>query len=673
MKLVVFALIGMTFVDAKNGLYCSDMTCFCNDDPCDVFQCNDDKACTNSILVCESTSCPMECNGKQACKDAHIQCISDRCNLRCSADQSCYGLNSFHDTGLLTTANLEADGKAYGIWMSDRASTGKLICDGKQSCAKSDIGCAAGHCEVVCNGQQSCKESSVTTTEDSQGALVRCTEEHACQKATFDHSDTNGNVDVWCDNKQSCQDATIKCPAGHNCTVHCQGEHACQNLELECPKNMGSDKLCHIDCVGQKACQNTETSGSGDVCASCAPSAACSSELEAMDCAGEAPANCTGTWMLTVPVVGGSCDSICVGVLDMDVCRQFCTCVQDTDAPPTAAPTTAVPPVSVSPPAPTAHCPHWELKVLGLTLPLNCSSMCTGVVQDVTQCDKYCVCSEDVETEAPATPETPTPTESNCTEWTLDDAFIALPYNCSDLCTDLQDAECGTYCVCVDTAVPETNVPATNVPATNVPGPAVTLAPGLRTVLRRLIRLTLRTLMALFNRASFIRAVRVLLGSLVSSVQVHWTCPADTCTGGCSSALEKLEGGCVYVMDSTTGRSAVLLSGQEMSVEIETDAASPEAVLTAFLQEASTPSAAFAAFPVQDASIVESEVLVASTPASTTQAQASDDDSATIGLIVGVSVFAVLAVVLGVFVMSKGAKGSAKHEVVDTEPDCVNV
>ena len=1120
-----------------DGLYCSDMTCFCNDDPCDMFQCNADKACTNSILVCESTSCPMECNGKQACKDAHIQCISDRCNLRCSADQSCYGLNSFHDTGLLTTANLEADGKAYGIWMSDRASTGKLICDGKQSCAKSDIGCAAGHCEVVCNGQQSCKESSVTTTEDSQGALVRCTEEHACQKATFDHSDTNGDVDVWCDNKQSCQDATIKCPAGHNCVVHCQGEHACQNLELMCPSSLPADKKCRIDCVGQKACQNTVATGA--VCATCHTHAACSSALEAKDCE-----ECTGTWMLTVPVVGGSCDSICVGVLDMDLCRQFCTCVQDTDAPATAAPldcphlvlqvpvgsltcsdvckdlfdtpacrqeyckcgplppmtlpplncanlvlqvpilgvtcddictavssdidacrheyckcgdavtiskgldcvsgqwvstnttsnstddcddvcvdpdsdeclsycecfvettapvlptaapsvpltpapttpaptmpnncskwelkvlggitipincdsvctgliqdvtncnkycvcadtiapvpTTAAPPVPATPaptmpnncskwelkvlggitipincdsvctgliqdvtncnkycvcadtiapvpttaptpmpatpaptmsncskwelkliggitfpvncdsvctgliqdltscnqycvcadntmapvpttaptpmpatpaptmsncskwelkvvggitipincdsvctgliqdltscnqycvcadtdapralptaeptsapataspptPVPTSNCSKWELKVVGgITIPINCDSVCTGLIQDLTSCNQYCVCADNTMAPVPTTaptpmPATPAPTMSNCSKWELKVVGgITIPINCDSVCTGLiQDltscnqycvcadtdapralptaeptsapataspptpvptsncsnwalklggislaidcsvlctgvvqnvTQCDKYCVCAESAAPSTLAPATAVPSTDVPATPV---PGVRNILRRLIRITLRIIMALFNRTSFLRAVRRLLGGLVRNVQVHWTCPASACINGCpSSASRKIANGCRPLFD-TTGRMAVVLESGEMVVEIETensDVGSDAAVLAAFEDEAATPSGVFDEFPVQGATLVEAEVMVAD------EAEPASDDelgAMYIGIIVGVCVFAVIVLaVVTVLCMKKKQTSPQQH------------
>ena len=986
-----------------DGLYCSDMTCFCNDDPCDMFQCNADKACTNSILVCESTSCPMECNGKQACKDAHIQCISDRCNLRCSADQSCYGLNSFHDTGLLTTANLEADGKAYGIWMSDRASTGKLICDGKQSCAKSDIGCAAGHCEVVCNGKQSCKEASVTTTEDSQGALVRCTEEHACQKATFDHSDTNGDVDVWCDNKQSCQDATIKCPAGHNCVVHCQGDHACQNLELMCPSSLPADKKCRIDCVGQNSCTNTVATGA--VCATCHTHAACSSALEAKDC--EA---CTGTWMLTVPVVGGSCDSICVGVLDMDLCRQFCTCVQDTDAPATAAPldcphlvlqvpvgsltcsdvckdlfdtpacrqeyckcgplppmtlpplncanlvlqvpilgvtcndictavssdidackheyckcgdavtiskgldcvsgqwvstnttsnstddcddvcvdpdsdeclsycecfvettapvlptaapsvpltpapttpaptmpnncskwelkvlggitipincdsvctgliqdvtncnqycvcadtiapvpTTAAPPVPGTPAPTMSNCSNWELKVLGgITIPINCDSVCTGFIQDVTSCSKYCVCADDTTAPVPTTaptpvPATPAPTMSNCSKWELKliggitfpvncdsvctgliqdltscnqycvcaDTIapvpttaptpvpatpaptmsncskwelkvlggITIPINCDSVCTGLvQDltscnqycvcadtdapralptaeptsapataspptpvptsncsnwalklggislaidcsvlctgvvqnvTQCDKYCVCAESAAPSTLAPATAVPSTDVPATPV---PGVRNILRRLIRITLRIIMALFNRTSFLRAVRRLLGGLVRNVQVHWTCPASACINGCpSSASRKIANGCRPLFD-TTGRMAVVLESGEMVVEIETensDVGSDAAVLAAFEDEAATPSGVFDEFPVQGATLVEAEVMVAD------EAEPASDDelgAMYIGIIVGVCVFAVIVLaVVTVLCMKKKQTSPQQH------------
>ena len=240
-----------------------------------------------------------------------------------------------------------------------------------------------------------------------------------------------------------------------------------------------------------------------------------------------------------------------------------------------------------------------------------------------------------------------------------------------------------------------TNVPATNTPLTSTPSalssqptasPSTsttapltttpsTAVPGLSSVVKQLISITLSLLLALFDKDAFLAAVMSLLGPLISSVQARWTCPPSACVNGCpSSAVDKLSAGCTPLFD-TPGRAAVVLAEVGMVVEIETEnsaVGSDDAVLAALQAEVDTPSAAFEAFPVKGAEVVQSEVVVGMATPAPPSSSGGGLEAVHIAVIVGVCVFLLVVLVLmSVFCVKKRQKrreATKLTSVCETEP-----
>ena len=455
---------------ALNALVCNNgAACICTQNPCDIFKCDTVQSCQATVLGCDSTRCHMDCTGVQSCQASHLQCISDTCQIRCTQSGSCQLMKKYDQAGVLTTHDLDSEGKSYGMWMAAKADEGKLICDGVHSCQNSQVGCASDSCETHCNGLQACQLSSFTATSSSEGALARCTNKESCKKAEFQYKFTNGDVKLQCDNEGSCMDATVRCPDNHNCVVECNGAGSCKAMKLECPHSLPAGKKCEIKCVGNNACEGIgETQATGKVCSTCDANAGCTTYLSSRTSCSSLPVCASNAWHLLVPVVGSDlnlCNNLCRSGLLQDVskCVQFCGC---SAVVPTAAPATL---------SPLPACDKWRLKVAGVTIPLlTCDAVCKTVdpVFNEATCRQYCVC--DIETPAPATnaPATLTPLPP-CDNWRFTVAGVTLPFvDCNDICKPIgglldadKEAKCRQYCSC------ETGAPATAVPPTNTPLP----------------------------------------------------------------------------------------------------------------------------------------------------------------------------------------------------------
>ena len=290
-------------------------TCVCDTNPCDTMKCDADKSCEASVLVCDSTRCHMDCGGKQSCIASHLQCVGDYCQIRCVQDLACEGLMTYSQRQIYSdTQSLDSDGKHYGMWMGAKASEGKLICDGQKACQASKIGCASDNCEVHCNGVQSCQANTFVIKDTVESTLHRCTNTQACQQTEFDYSDAGGDSVLWCDNVQACLKATVKCPRRHSLTIKCQSKESCKAMTIVRYSDTPSDKECKLECVGQDAC------------------------VDITDDRTPVPAlpPCSN-WVLKVPVVSINCDNLCVGILDISLCKEHCVCA-DTNVPATNAP-----------------------------------------------------------------------------------------------------------------------------------------------------------------------------------------------------------------------------------------------------------------------------------------------------------------------------------------------
>ena len=279
-----------TLHSAAAAMHCDPrMTCVCSDNPCDSFQCQDTMSCEGAVLDCDSTSCHMDCIGTKSCQTSHLECQSDTCQVRCVGEHACQQMSTFNQMHVRTSASLDPIGTQFGIWMSARAGTGKLICDGVQSCQASSIGCGSGSCETICNGVQSCQQSSLTVTHTAEAASLRCTNTQSCQLATVDFTSTDGPGTIGCDNTQSCKTATVKCTADHDCTIQCDGKQSCLGMTIICPIWLPNNNTCHINCVGQDSCKDIgRFQVIGQLTATCSDQAGCGPYLSGISTASPA-------------------------------------------------------------------------------------------------------------------------------------------------------------------------------------------------------------------------------------------------------------------------------------------------------------------------------------------------------------------------------------------------
>ena len=469
-KMKLFVLICFAVLPFTKGMTCDvGATCVCDANPCDTFQCNAAMSCSSAVLVCDSDRCHMDCNAQKSCQASHMECLSDYCQIKCSQDQSCEAMAPLTSFTPPSSVSFDETGLLYGIYMSKRASTGKLICDGALSCQASTIAAGSKFFDTYCNGVQACQQSTFKGTSSCEGAKMACNNQQSCQQSTFDYRETKGDVEVVCSNVQGCQQAKVICPESHSCEIKCQNLESCKGMYITCPASLPLGKRCHLTCVGDNAC--------------------------------------------------------------LDIGKN---------------------------------------QVQG-----------------------------------------------------------ALTADCTD------NAGCGPF-LRNGTASPATKTPATKTPS------------SLPALLRRLFRILIKILKAIFNKDNFTGALKTLLGPLVRGVTLHWTCPASSCTGGCATtAAEKLAAGCVpFPTDDITSRSAEALGDDNTVAEIEmfyTDTGSEALVEAALVREKTTPSAVFKDYEMEEISVVDTSVL--RVEATTSPTEDSDDDDLGAGVIVMIVVVSLLCII----------------------------
>ena len=358
------------------------------------------------------------------------------------------------------------------------------------------------------------------------------------------------------------------------------------------------------------------------------------------------------------------------------------TSAPTTDAPATSAPTTDVP--ATNAPAtgiPTTTAPTTDMPATNP--PTTNTPATTAPMTDVPATNAPATNAPATDIPATSTPATDMPAANTVSPATTAPATPTTTTPITTTAPATTSAPITTNAPATSvpsTTTPTTDMPATNPPSTNTPATtAPTAVPGLSSVVRQLISVTLSLLLAFFDQSAFVAAIAALLGPLIDSVQARWACPPAACTNGCpTSAADKLTAGCTPLFD-TPGRMASVLSGMTgMVVEIETQNSaegSDDAVLQALQAEAMSPSEAFEEFPVQSAEVVNSEVvveMVTSSPVSRGSGGGGGGgggmSAVHIVVIIGVCVFLLLTLALVIFVcLKKKKQDNVKTEQKNTE------
>eukprot|EP01060_Flectonema_neradi_P022561 TRINITY_DN307_c0_g2_i1.p1 TRINITY_DN307_c0_g2~~TRINITY_DN307_c0_g2_i1.p1 ORF type:complete len:2543 (+),score=478.96 TRINITY_DN307_c0_g2_i1:92-7630(+) len=300
------------------------------------------------------------------------------------------------------------------------------------------------------------------------------------------------------------------------------------------------------------------------------------------------------------------CDSLCVGILNINLCTSFCECTLFDTFPPTAVPT-AIPtaiPTAVPTAVPTA-------------IP---TAVPTAVPTEVPTA---------VPTAQPTAVPTTTPGVLQCDGvWRL--MVTGGTTNCTALCTNpLTNSVCepgnGVVQLC------ECNT--------------LTPVPGTTNVVKRVFQMTLGIAAALLSKTDFERAVESLLNALAGTVTIYWVCPMTACVNGCPTTQSaKISAGCTPGLSLARVFSVLQDSGSVVEFGVDNGATESD---TETILKNNLNSNELSAFQPSGLTVSESEVVVVET----SNRSVSDDDGLSAGIIAAIVVCSVLFMVLTVVVV----------------------
>ena len=633
-------------------------------------RCEGEASCEAARVKCPSNApCILHCQGRDACKD--LQLTSTTCIVLCNPDvDSCAGLEivgscSFNNETYGSDSSASGSGSGSASDSDDSAGLScsaqggcectdavcHSSCNAPGSCKNTSVICASPQCSLDCRGMESCALSHVNC--DSEGCYLSCSGERSCYGLAPAHqTNYSGITDpsfpegtpgteygLWgpyltCSGVESCAHASVGCSEGGQgmrfCRLDCLGESSCAELEYNVPNSaLFPAGFLKVSCNATRACKDAkftfgDVSDVGEVEVS-ADETSRYYELSmwpSLTCVGESACEMA---KLACPDKA-NCDVQCEGT---DACKDLeLTCAE-----------------------------HCDVKCS------NTSDSCSGleVVGNFTLV-YY------------------TPDESDSASASESDSGIGSD---SDSDSDSNGVDTSIPTTAAPTATPTspptsspttTEAPPTATP-TSIPAdptthsplpstPAPTLDDSVEEVVKEVFELVLGLSLAAFNRNRFVAFLQQLLGSVLTSFEIHWVCPASACTGGCpSSALAKLAAGCTAVDSAASVREAAVLQGDDGTVVLfeateYAGTSTAEDVTQTINDEIANPSSASDEFQLRGVSTGTTGVLVAvTTPAPTVD---GDDDlsSGMIALIVCLCVGGVVLVALVGLVVFKASTGT---------------
>ena len=161
----------------------------------------------NQTISCNSSisNCFMICSEEQVCLEATFECASSNCSIQCSKN-SCQSIKLDVSNSISTKMSCKGQGSCNSMTLSSSnasdSSDISLICNGVQSCSKSQIKTNHSSLMIDCQGAESCQYQSIDS-RNNKHFTYQCYKNatSSCKESKLKVSPNSQSTEILCNGR----------------------------------------------------------------------------------------------------------------------------------------------------------------------------------------------------------------------------------------------------------------------------------------------------------------------------------------------------------------------------------------------------------------------------------------------------------------------------------------